>query len=79
MGREAIHFESVFRVAEQLQYVQIDQVESLVDGVEDHDYYNINALEEIKDVLESAENDYGIDVDDTLIFCKRMIAELEVA
>ena len=70
-------FESVFQVAKELQYVQIDQVESLVDEVTDHDYYNINALEEIKDVLESAEADYGIDTSHTLSFCKRMIAEME--
>jgi hypothetical protein len=70
-------FIGFFEIAKDLEYLQTDQLDSLVEGVDDLDYYNINALEEIQEYLVRCRDDAGINVTDVLIFCKSMIEEME--
>ena len=72
-----MNFTGFFEIAKDLEFLQTDQLDNLVEGVDDMDYYNINALEEIQEYLERCRDEQDIDVDDVLIFCKSMIEELE--
>ena len=72
-----MNFTGFFEIAKDLEYLQTDQLDSLVEGVDDLDYYNINALEEIQEYLERCRDEQDIDVDDVLIFCKGIIEEME--
>ena len=72
-----MNFTAFFEIAQDLEYLQINQLDYLVNELDDVNNYNINALREIESYLERCRDDTEIDVTDVLIFCQRMIEVLE--
>ena len=64
-----MNFSAFFEIAKDLEYLQTNQLDNLVLGVDDLDYYNINALREILDYLERCMYETEIDVTDVMAFC----------
>tara|TARA_Y100000004_G_scaffold168490_1_gene201903 strand:+ start:816 stop:1037 length:222 start_codon:yes stop_codon:yes gene_type:complete len=72
-----VNFTAFFEIAQDLEYLQTNQLDYLVNELDDVNNYNINALREIESYLERCRDDTEIDVTDVLIFCQRMIEEME--
>ncbi len=72
-----MNFTAFFEIAQDLEYLQTNQLDYLVNELDDVNNYNINALREIESYLERCRDDTEIDVTDVLIFCQRMIEEME--